>query len=51
VYTTVTTTGYGDIVPDTSPEFAMTFFFMFGGVTFHSLIYSTIISKLEEHRI
>jgi hypothetical protein len=51
VYTTVSTTGYGDIVPDTTPEFAMTFLFMFGGVTFYSLIYSTIMRKLEEHRI
>lgn len=51
VYTTVSTTGYGDIVPDTAPEFTMTFLFMFGGVSFYSIIYSTIIRKLEEFRI
>lgn len=49
IYTTVTTTGYGDIIPKTNGEFLMTFLFMVGGVTFYSLIYSTIIAKLGEH--
>jgi hypothetical protein len=43
VYTTVTTTGYGDIVPKTPPEYMMTFMFIVGGVTFHSLVYSRIL--------
>jgi hypothetical protein len=47
VYTTLSTTGYGDIVPATSTEFLLTFIFMSAGVTFYSLVYSTIISKMD----
>jgi hypothetical protein len=43
VYSTITTTGYGDIVPLTPPEYLMTYLFIFGGVTFHSLVYSRIL--------
>jgi hypothetical protein len=50
VYATVSTTGYGDIVPATSTEFLLAFIFMFAGVTFYSLVYSTIIAKMEQRR-
>lgn len=47
VYSTVTTTGYGDILPDTSQEFFMTMAFMGCGVTFYSIIYTIIIRRIE----
>lgn len=47
VYATVSTTGYGDIVPSTATEFLLAFIFMSAGVTFYSLVYSTIIGKME----
>jgi len=50
VYTTVSTTGYGDIVPGTSTEYLVTLIFMGAGVSFHSLIYTRIMIKLNEFR-
>ena len=50
VYATVSTTGYGDIVPSTATEFFLAFIFMSAGVTFYSLVYSTIIAKMEQRR-
>lgn len=49
VYSTVTTTGYGDILPDDSQEFGMTLLFMACGVTFYSMIYTIIIRRIEKH--
>ena len=49
VYSTVTTTGYGDIIPDTNQEFGMTLIFMACGVTFYSMIYTIIIRRIEAH--
>lgn len=49
IYTTLTTTGYGDIVPGTFWEFFWTIVFMGVGVTVHSLIYTTMLSKFEEY--
>lgn len=50
IYATISTTGYGDIVPSTATEFFLTFIFMSTGVTFYSLVYSTIIGKMEQRR-
>lgn len=50
IYSTMTTTGYGDITPQTKQEFALTVMFVAFGVTFHSLIYTTILKKIEEFR-
>lgn len=50
VYATVSTTGYGDIVPASSTEFLLAFIFMSAGVTFYSLVYSTIIAKMDQKR-
>lgn len=50
VYSTITTTGYGDIVPLTQTEFIMTLIFMGAGVTFHSLIFSKIMEGLGQHK-
>lgn len=49
VYSTVTTTGYGDIIPDSNQEFLMTLVFMGCGVTFYSMIYTIIIRRIEVH--
>lgn len=48
VYSTLTTTGYGDIVPATNLEYAITIFYMAVGVTFHSFIYTHMLEKFEE---
>lgn len=48
VYSTVTTTGYGDILPDTNLEFLQTLIFMFCGVIFYSFVYSSIVSKFTD---
>ena len=40
VYTTLTTTGYGDIAPKLTEEFGMTIAFVAIGVTMHSYIYT-----------
>lgn len=48
VYSTVTTTGYGDITPDTNFEFFQTLIFMFCGVIFYSFVYSSIVSKFTD---
>ena len=51
VYATVTTTGYGDIVPDTTQEFVETIIFMVFGVVFYSFVYTTIMGKFEDRRL
>lgn len=48
VYTTLTTTGYGDIVPATNIEFLFTICCMGIGVTFHSLIYTHMLTKFAK---
>jgi hypothetical protein len=48
VYSTVTTTGYGDLGPGSVSEFTLTILFMTFGVVFYSLVYTTIISKFGE---
>jgi len=48
IYSTMTTTGYGDIVPGNKSEYLQTSIFMAVGVTFHSIIYTTILRKIEE---
>ena len=48
VYTTLTTTGYGDIVPGTKWEYAWTIIFMGVGVTVHSMIYTYMLSMFED---
>ena len=48
IYTTLTTTGYGDIVPDTDTEFFLTILAMASGVTFHSMIYTLMLAKFED---
>ena len=50
IYSTFTTTGYGDISPHTNTEFAMTIIMMILGIVFYSFLYSTIINKLDERR-
>ena len=50
IYSTMTTTGYGDIVPGNKTEYLQTVCFMAVGVTFHSIIYSTILRKIDEHQ-
>ena len=50
IYSTITTTGYGDIIPNNRQEFAMTLFFMACGVTLNSLIFSTILSRIKKRR-
>lgn len=40
IYTTLTTTGYGDIVPGTLNEYIATVIFMAVGVSVHSIIYT-----------
>jgi len=49
VYTTMTTTGYGDIVPRTMNEYLFSVILTFTGVTFFSLIYSSMIKKHKEY--
>jgi len=46
VFTTFTTTGYGDIVPTTTLEFALTLLFMAVGVIFFSKLYQVMISNM-----
>lgn len=49
IYATFTTTGYGDIVPKGTVEFAFTIIIMCMGVTFYSFIYSQMMGKLESY--
>jgi len=49
IYTTFSTTGYGDIVPGTTEEFIATIIFIISGVTFHSLIFTTIMDKINAY--
>lgn len=48
--TTMTTTGYGDIVPETSYEFALNFVIMFVGVILHSIVFGMIFDAIEKNR-
>jgi len=48
IYTTLTTTGYGDIVPFTFGEMLATVIFTFVGVTVHSVIYSSMLQKFDD---
>ena len=48
VYTTLTTTGYGDIVPGTKWEYVWTIILMGLGVTLHSMIYTYMLSIFQE---
>ena len=48
VYATFTTTGYGDILPNTQIEYLITIFMMILGVLFYSFLYTTIINKFEK---
>lgn len=50
IYATVTTTGYGDITPFTKQEFGLTVMFVGFGVSFHSLIYTTMVKNIEAYR-
>lgn len=50
IYATVTTTGYGDITPYTKQEFGLTVMFVWFGVSFHSLIYTTMLKNIENYR-
>lgn len=49
-FTTMTTTGYGDITPATNSEFFLTLVFMFVGVIIHSLVFGSIFEAIEENR-
>jgi len=49
VYTTMSTTGYGDIIPKTFEEGLLTIILIFSGVTFYSLIYSQMLLKFAEY--
>ena len=46
VYTTFTTSGYGDIVPYSNYEYAVTIILMCSGVVFHSFLHSTMTEDL-----
>jgi hypothetical protein len=48
VLTTITTTGYGDIVPMAMDEVFLTILLTCIGVIFYSYIYSEIISSIEK---
>lgn len=48
IYTTLTTTGYGDIVPYTFTEMLATVLFTGVGVTVHSVIYTSMLQKFDE---
>lgn len=50
IYTTVTTTGYGDITPFTFNENLLTILTQLIGVIFYSFTYSKIFESLERHR-
>ena len=47
-YTTMTTTGYGDITPDTTPEKMFTLVIMVFGVILYSWIYSMMMDAIKE---
>ena len=49
IYSTLTTTGYGDIVPGTNYEIALTIIFVACGVSFHSYIYTTMLDKFDKY--
>jgi len=46
-YTTMSTTGYGDIVPETKNEFLFSSLFMFSGVLFFSQVFTTMNNLFE----
>ena len=47
IYGTLTTTGYGDILPSSKQETLLTILFMAVGVTFHSFIYTHMLQKFR----
>lgn len=47
VYSTLTTTGYGDIVPGTNLEFFLTIIYVAVGVSFHSYIYTHMLERFK----
>jgi len=49
IYTTFTTTGYGDIVPNTTFEFMFTILIVSIGVTFYSYVFSHMMGKINEY--
>lgn len=49
-FTTMTTTGYGDITPKTKSEFLQTLIFMFMGVIIHSLVFGSIFEAINENK-
>lgn len=49
-FTTMTTTGYGDITPGTRTEFVLTLLFMFVGVIIHSLVFGSIFDAIENNK-
>jgi CRP-like cAMP-binding protein len=49
-YTTMTTTGYGDIVPETLTEKFLTSIYMFFGVLFYSWIYTTMLGISQKSK-
>lgn len=51
IYTTLTTTGYGDIVPGTLNEMIATIIFMAVGVSVHSIIYTQMLEKFNQQAI
>ena len=51
IYTTFTTTGYGDIVPYTSDEFVFTIFIVCLGVSFYSYVFSHMMIRLNEYNV
>ncbi len=48
IYTTFTTTGYGDMVPGNFLEMFVTVIFVVCGVTFLSFVYTTMMAKFNE---
>ena len=49
-YTTITTTGYGDITPHTIPEMLFTLAMMVFGVIVYSWIYSTMMDAIKSRK-
>ena len=49
-YTTATTTGYGDIVPEDTDEFYLTIIMNFAGVIFYSYLFNYIIYQIDKEK-
>lgn len=50
IYSTVTTTGYGDITPSTIYEYILTILTQIIGVIFYSMTYNKIFRNIELHK-